>query len=58
MIEALAWTGFVLLVLGNVYSILANTVSTSKESGLLGLFFYVVITTWLTWSCFHLLRFA
>lgn len=54
-IEALAWTGFIALSIANVFQILNGTVEISKSHGTVGLFLYVLI---MTWSCFHLLRFA
>ena len=58
MIEALAWTGFITLGVGNVLQILKGTVEISKSHGTFGLFLYVLIMTWFIWSCVHLLRFA
>ena len=57
-IEALAWTGFVLLYVSTVYQALKGTVEMSKQHGMVGLVMYLLFLSYFTWCCFHLLRFA
>lgn len=59
MIEALAWTGFVLLAILNVSTFITGTVKLSRgEYPEASIAMYWGLVGWFIWSCVHLLRFA